>query len=143
MTLVTQSKFRVSLTVEGNSLGVWDTSTGGEASSNTTVYNPGGGAPQVALSGTKTTGVVTLTRAYDLQRDHGAALAAMLAAEGGGECTVKQVPLDANGNAWGSPNVWTGILTNVMIPPTDSNSSSAAIISIDVTPHGSPIAGGN
>lgn len=142
MTSITQNKFRISLTVEGNDLGVWDVSGGGEVTSATTVYNPGGGAAQLVLSGNTTTGVVTMNRSYDLQRDHAIALARLLAAVGGGKCVAKIVPLDNDGNAFGKANVWTGTLTKVTPPPTDSNSNSAAIISIEITPAGVPTAGG-
>lgn len=136
---VTQNKFRVTLNVEGNDWGVWDQKTGGKLASNTTIYNPGGGAAQVVLIGTQTVDALVLTRLYDLQRDH-KNIASLFSAIGGGKCVVKQLPLDANGNAFGDAVVWTGVLTDVTAPDVDSNSNSAALITVTLSPNGNPTA---
>lgn len=135
----TQSRFRISLTVEGNDWGVWDKMSGGGLSSAVTTYRPGGLAAQVALTGSKATDDVTLERLYDLPRDH-ANLASLLAAVGGGVCVVKLIPLDKDANAFGEPIVWSCILKTVTPPPTDSNSDSAATIVLVLSVNGAPTA---
>jgi hypothetical protein len=98
---VTQSKFRVTVTIEGNDWGVWDKRTGGRLASNTTTYSPGGLAPQVTLVGNQTVDAVQLQRIYDLPRDHDNLQELFEADRRRTKCVVKQIPLDNDGNAWG------------------------------------------
>lgn len=136
---VTASKFRVTLTVEGNDWGVWDKKTGGRLASNVTTYNPGGLAPQVVLTGNQTVDTVQLQRLYDLLRDHDN-LAELYAAVGGGKCVVKEMPLDNDGNAYGGRGaiVWTGVIQDVTAPDPDSNSNDAALVILTIAPNGHP-----
>lgn len=134
---VTQSKWRITLTVEGNDFGTWDKKTGGKLASNTTTYNPGGLAQQVVLAGNKTVDAIVLERLYDLVRDH-PNLDALYDAVGGGKCVVKQIPLDNDGNAFGAAIVWTGILQDVTAPDVDSNSNTAATVVATILPNGRP-----
>lgn len=134
----TQKTFRVSLTVDGNDLGVWDTSTGGKITANVLPYLPGGMGPQVALpGGTPTTDTLQLGRLYDLIRDHDRAYPLLKnAVYSGGRCVVRKRPLDRDGNGHGKSITWTGTLMSVDSPPTDSNSDSAAILTVEIATDG-------
>lgn len=133
----TQKTFRVSLTVDGVDLGVWDTSTGGKLGANVLPYLPGGMGPQISLpGGTPTIDTIQLARNYDLIRDHDSAFPILNAGTGRARCVVKKRPLDADGNGHGRSIVWTGTLLSVDSPATDSNSDSAAILTVEIAPDG-------
>lgn len=133
----TQKTFRVSLTIDGEDFGVWDTKTGGKLGANVLTYLPGGMAPQVSLpGGTPTIDTVTLGRLYDLVRDHDNAKATLNAKCGSGRCVVKVRPLDGDGNGHGKSEIWTGKLSSVASPDTDSNSDNAALLVIEIAPDG-------
>ncbi len=138
MTRFSEAQFRVTLTVDGVNYGTWDKKTGGKSGSNTGAFPPGGlGDPEV-ISGPKVVDQLTLNRAYR-PTDHDNA-AALLAAVGKGQCVVKQLPLDADGNAYGSPIVWNGLLASVQIPDHDSTSSNPAMLEVMIQTGGAPTA---
>jgi len=134
-----QSTFRVTLSVDGVDWGVWEKKSGAKTSGNTQTLKPGGMAPQVSLGGTPTTDTITLTRNYDRIRDH-QNVGQLLAGVGRAVCVVKQQPLDADGNAYGSPIVYNGTLDAVAPPDVDSSSDNSAEISVDITVNGNPAA---
>src|SRR4051812_41745551 len=108
----TQKTFRVSLTVDGVDFGVWDAKSGGKVSSNVLTYLPGGEEPQISLpGGNPTIDTITLSRYYDLVRDHDNRIATLLARVGRARCVVKQRPKDADGNGHGKSIIWTGTLS--------------------------------
>lgn len=132
----TQKTFRVSLTIDGEDWGVWDTKTGGKVGSNVLPYLPGAMGPQIALPGaTSTIDTVTLARLYDRVRDH-PRVGTLLDRTGKGRCVVKQRPLDPDGIGSGRSIIWRGTLTSADPPPTDGNSDAAALITLEITPEG-------
>lgn len=135
---ITESKFRITLTVDGHDWGLWDKKTGGGFTTGASLYQAAGG--QVALSGLPATAALVLTRAYNLDRDHAHMPLLYSQAAKNKKATVKQLPLDADGNAFGSAIVWTGILTDVKEPDTDSTSVSAAQLEVTILPIGNPVA---
>lgn len=130
-----ENQFRITLTLEGNSLGTWDKDSGGTAGSNTTTYPPGGMAPTEAISGTQTMDTITVSRAFDLDRD-GPLMATLYAARGKGAMKFKKQPLDDDGNAYGDAIVRTGILATVAEPSTDSTSTSVGMLVLTITADG-------
>lgn len=133
----TQKTFRVSLTVDGVDMGVWDQKSGGKLGANVLTYLPGGMAPQISLpGGTPTKDTITLTRIYDRVRDHDGALAALISGVGRAVCVVKQRPLDADGNGWGKSIVTRGTLASAQEPDTDSTSDTPATIILEIAPDG-------
>jgi hypothetical protein len=133
----TQKTFRVSLTVDGADAGVWDQKAGGKLGANVLTYLPGGMAPQISLpGGTPTKETITLTRYYDLVRDHDGLLAKLLAGVGRADCVVKQRPLDKDGNGHGKSIVTRGTLQSVQEPETDSTSDTQATVILEIAPDG-------
>lgn len=116
----------------------WDKRTGGEVDSDMVAFKPGNMAPQVSLGGTKTAGNVTLSRLFYNRPFTSTHLSKLLAAVGKGSVTISDQPLDRDGNVFGSPIVWNGILKRVTPPEHDSESSAAALIEIEVTIDGYP-----
>lgn len=134
-----QDTFVVRVTLNGQSLGIWDKLDGGDADSDATTYFPGNMRAQQDLGGRKTTAPLTLSRLYDRIDDHDK-INVLLAARGTGKVTVSQRPLDENENEYGKSITWNGRLKRVKTPAVDSESSSAALIEIEVTVKGSPVA---
>lgn len=136
----TQKTFRVSLTVDGRDCGFWDKKSGGRITSPVLTYQPGNMDPQISLpGGTQTVETITLSRIYDRLRDHDNLMSFLLARSGKGRCVVKQRPLDPDGNGWGRSIVTTGTLQTVAPPDTDSESDTAAMLTLEVAPDGAVV----
>jgi hypothetical protein len=132
-----KDQFRVTVTLNSADLGVWDKKTGGEVDSEETKYRPGGMAPPVALGGSRETTNVELERLFKPDSE---ALGTLFAQAGRGTVGISQQPLDANGNPFGRPIVYTGVLKKVSAPEHDSESSDATMVAIEVTVNGLPAA---
>src|SRR4051812_6328274 len=102
-----QDTFTVIVTLNGNSLGIWDKKSGGEVDSEENKYYPGGMQPPQDLGGKVTPGNVTCSRLYDRHDDHDK-INTLLNAVGKGSMTVSQRPMDVNGNPYGRPIIYRG-----------------------------------
>jgi len=125
----------VSMSVDATDLGVWDKLTGGEVDSEETKYRPGGMGAHVSLGGSVEVGNLTISRLYQLARDHDR-IHWLISRAGKGSVVINRQPLDADGNAYGRPLVYTGTLKTVTPPEVDSESSDAALLECEVTPAG-------
>jgi hypothetical protein len=137
MSGVREDMWRVSLTIDGQDWGVWDQRNGGKTSANGVTFRPGGMGPQQSLGGVPTTDVLTIARNYQHQRDHDK-IGGLYAKVGVGFCVAKAIPLDINGNAYGNPVVWQGLLDSVDAPPHDSESTKAAMVTLTIAVEGNP-----
>lgn len=114
----------------------WDAIDGGDTTSPTRSYRPGGDVEQQALAGVSTTGDVTLERAYrgevdgQLRRD--------LLARVGRLVTVQSYVMSAEDRTkvLGSGESIRGILKEVTRPSFRSESDSVALYRVVVTPVG-------
>lgn len=128
-------QFAVSVTVDDQPLGVFDTFDGGETSAEETKYKPGGMQPQKSLGGSATTENVTVARLYELARDHD--LVRWLRSRvGKANVTASKQPLDVDGNPQGKPDVFTGKLQRVTAPAHDSEDTGAARFEIEISTEG-------
>ncbi len=130
-----KDQYDTMVSIDGTNLGTFDTLTGGEVDSDDLKYKPGGMAPEISLGGVATVGQVVIGRLYDLTRDHGI-IHWLLSRVGKGSVVVNKQPLDVDGNAFGRPLVYTGVLKRVTPPEVDSTAVDAATIEIEVTPAG-------
>lgn len=135
MTLTRQDQYSVTVAVDGLDTGVWDTLTGGEMDSEETKYKPGAMSHSVSLGGNQEPGNVTVSRAYDLDRDH-SIVKTLLAKAGRAACVVKKQPLDRDAVAFGAPLVYTGVLKAVTPPEHDSESSDAGMLEMEISVDG-------
>lgn len=131
----TQNQYAVFAAIDGGPISIWDGFEGGGVDSEETRYKPGAMQPEISLGGTRTVENITLTRLYDLDRDH-LVVKQWMAKCGRATVIIAKQPLDADGNVKGSSLVYTGKLKMVKPPDHDSNSSEAATIQIEVTPAG-------
>lgn len=121
-------------------LEVWDKKTGGEVDSEEYKYSPGGMADSISLGGRKVVNNLVVSRLYKLDRDHRKMGSRLINGVGRARMTVHQLPLDINGNAFGTPPItWNGTLKRVTFPEVDSESSDAALIEIEITVEGPPV----
>jgi hypothetical protein len=130
-----QDQYNVTVSVNGTNYGTFDKMTGGDVDSEETKYNPGAMGASISLGGRRTVTNVTVQRLYDLQRDHHL-VPNLLAIAGKADMVVAKQPLDADGNAFGAPIVYTGKLKMVQLPEHDSESNSAAMLSLEMSSAG-------
>lgn len=128
-------QYNVTVSINGTNYGTFDKMTGGDVDSEETKYNPGAMGASISLGGRRTVTNVTVQRLYDLQRDHHL-VPTLLSLAGKADMTVSKQPLDADGNAFGSPVVYTGKLKMVQLPEHDSESNSAAMMSLEMSSAG-------
>lgn len=120
---------------ETRNLGVFDTWEGGNVTADNTKHRRGGMGPQVAVGGPVTIEDVTVSRDYDLDRDHADAHW-LSSAVGRGRITAVKQYLDDDGNKFGKTIVITGILIGYNQPASDSDSSDVAMVELVINPDG-------
>jgi hypothetical protein len=131
-----QNQYRNTLHVDGiGSIGVFDTWSGGEADSDEVKYSPGGMGAEEAQGGRQTVGNVTLGRQYKRDRDH-ALVRQLIQVRGRARVSAHRQPLDADGNAYGAPLVYTGFLKAVSPQDVDSNSSDPDTFEVEISTDG-------
>jgi hypothetical protein len=133
-----QDTWIIRVFLNGNSLGVWDKKTGGALDSDDIKYYPGGMKQPQSLGGKRTTDNVTLQRIYDRNDDH-SIINDLFNAAGKGKVSIHTKPMDVDGLEFGNASiVRNGILKRVAEPDIDSESTSAALLEIEVTISGYP-----
>jgi len=131
-----QDQYDVTVSVDGlGALGTFDTFKGGEVDSDEQKYRPGGMADPVSLGGAVTMGNVTVSRNYQLDRDH-PSIHALLALVGKSTITASKQPLDINRVPYGRPLIYKGKIKTVTPPEHDSTSSDPAMLEIEFVPTG-------
>jgi len=131
------NQITVSVTYRGETrdLGIFDTWEGGNVTADNTKHRRGGMGKQVAVGGRVTIEDVTVSRDYDLDRDHQHAHW-LSTAVGRGRVTATKLYLDDDANVFGVPIVITGILIGYNQPNADSDSSDVAMFEIVINPDG-------
>ena len=137
MTGSRQDQSAVTVSIDGVDYGIWDKRDGGGVDSEETKYKPGGMGKPISLGGNVETDNVTVSRLYDLERDH-TVVQTLLSKPGKGRMVVKDQPLDPDGNPFGAPTVWRGVVKTVTPPERDSESSDPAMIEIEMSTEGVP-----
>lgn len=126
--------YRVLVSVDGVDLGTWDKMSGGEVDTEETTYRPGGLADRIALGGTRTIGNVTISKLTDEALSDGPnGLHWLNERAGKANIVVTKQPLDADGNAWGRPLVYTGRLKRCTAPDVDSQGNDPALTELEAT----------
>lgn len=130
-----QDQHLITVTVDGHNLGVFDKAPGLEADSAETKYKPGGMGPEIVLGGSQTVSNITVSRLYDIQRDHELAKS-LLPRRGKAPMSVSWQPLDPDGNPFGKPLVSQGRLKKVKFPDMDSEGTGAAMLELEMSTAG-------
>jgi hypothetical protein len=110
--------------------GFWATKEGGGVTAeNTKVYDGGSLKPEI-ITNPPTAEDVTVTRPYDVDRDHDVATR-LLPLVGSWEATVSVTPTNADMVAAAQPRVYPRArLTGVMEPEVDASSGDPAVMSL-------------
>lgn len=125
-----EDQYNVSVVVDGVNLGTFDGMTGGEITADSTKFRPGGMGKQKSLGGPVQVENVTVSRNYELERDHNLN-PFLIGRIGKGDGTIIKQPLDVDGNAFGKPTVWTGKLQRYALPDHDSESTDAGMLELE------------
>lgn len=122
----TSQQSLITATIDGRSLGIFDTFSGGEPSADVPKHRPGGLVGEKSYAALPTYGDVTIGRELDLQRDV-ELYRTLLARVGKAPVSVSKQPLDENGAPSGRPFTYTGRLSAMTEPESDSNDSSVSM----------------
>lgn len=120
MSAATQADALITVTVDGKPLGTFDKRSGGDVDSDISKRDTADG-PQV-YHAKKTVNDLTVTRGYDRERDH-ELLRGLEQRAGRASMSVSEQPLDADGNPWGKPKTWDGMLKSVNSGEVDVTTS--------------------
>lgn len=128
--------YNVTLTVNGpegvSKSYVIDKMTGGGATATDTKYRPANGlANQLSLGGQVTVENATCSALYENTFDTD--LLWLIAMSGRASIVLAKQPIDVNGAANGTALAYPGRLLDVKPPPTDSESSAAAMIEFTIS----------
>lgn len=120
----TQNKARVTFALDGVDIGAAMTKSGGQVSGELLKIRPAGGDAEIPLSSIKSYDDVVVSilytdeiRAKRLWIDSRVNKAEMV---------VSEQPLDADDNAYGTPDVYRGLLTRFTPPDRDANANTEA-----------------
>lgn len=126
-----EQQWLVSLTVDGEDYGVFDSFTGGDVVAPTVKHRPGGMGPEVTYNSLPAFSDVVVGRVYQTNRDH--ALINKLHAKAGRKAaSVTLQPLDNDGHPWGVARVYQGRLISIKDGKTDSNSNAPRMFEVDI-----------
>ncbi|MFW6776071.1 hypothetical protein ACOACO_17440 [Nocardioides sp. CPCC 205120] len=127
----TASQYDVTVVVDQEPLGPFDTSSGMETTAEVNKRRQGGMRGEKAYPAHATHGDATVGRVYERERDH--ELARKLRGKvGWAKVTISRQPLGDDGVAWGTPIVSTGTLSGVTIPETDAESDDVGMLELTV-----------
>lgn len=128
----TSQQSLITVTVDGRSLGAFDTFSGGEPSADVSKHRPGGMGQERAYGGLPTFGDVTVGRVLERERDI-ELYRSLLPRYGRAVVTISKQPLDENGAPWGRPFTYTGKLSGATDPDSDSNDSAPSVWQMTAT----------
>lgn len=132
----TARHFLTTVTVAGKSYGKFDGFSGGGTSAESVKHASSSfKGRRAALGSPSEVEDATVWRFFDYERDF-ALLRAFRPLVGLAEVTISRQPLDANGSPFGSPEVYTGVLSGVNPPEHDTDSNDLSKIELTVTVDG-------
>lgn len=131
-----QDQWADTVTIDGVPSGIWDSTEGGAVEAGETKYKPGGMRPAVSLGGSTEVENLTLGRLLDQPRDWEFMRRLMQSRTGKAPVVVSRQPLDVDGNPWGRPLVYRGVLQRVVPPGNNANSNEPAVWEIVVSTEG-------
>lgn len=130
----TESHGRITASVDGEDLGMFDTISDISSEAPVTVRAAGGQSSATATwGGPREADAVTLTRAFVPERDHELSRR-LRPKEGMADAVAREQPLDGQRLPFGTPSVYSGgVLSKVMTSGYDSASNSPRFLSLMIT----------
>jgi hypothetical protein len=130
---VRTDQYVLHLSIDGVDVGIWDQMTGGDITSASLKYRAGGqNRQQEPLGGPRQVSDITVTRKYDLTRDH-QLMGFFDSKVGRGNCVLSKQPLDEDDNVFGRPIVYQGKFETVNPPDVNSDSPAVGLIAITIS----------
>lgn len=129
----TQMEALVTATVDGLSLGVFDTRSGGDNVGTEVKHRPGGMGPEQTYTSLSSPTTITVSRVFENARDFELMRRLQAIAGRNHPASVTEQPLDGDGNAYGQPITWSGSFLGVKWGGVDSNSSTARMVELDIS----------
>jgi hypothetical protein len=124
--------WHVTVTVDDQSLGVFDNMSDAEADSEEAKYRPGSMDQEISLGGRRTLSNIKVDRYYDIFRDH--PLSKWLFKRAGqARITVARQPMTGQGVITGDPHYFGGTLKRVKEPDVDSMGNDVAKLELEFT----------
>lgn len=137
MSLVQEQEFLVTVSIDGDLLGIFDTFDGGDVSSEAKVYRAGGMADPEVLSAAPATEDVTVSRGYRGERD--GPLKRTLNNKVGHDITIGKQPLNGDKSIVpDSLETFTGKIKSVSGPSHNSEGTDVSKLTIVATIRGVP-----
>lgn len=124
--MTTAQNMLITLVVDGRPLGVFDTFSGGEPSAEVQKSRPGGMGGERSHAALPTFGDVTVGRELDQQRDL-ELYRSLINRTGRAPVSASKQLLDENGAPVGRPLPYTGRLSGMTDPESDSNSNDLSM----------------
>lgn len=128
----TEQSELLSVVVNNQPLGVFDTKTGGDALAKDIKHRPGGMGPELPYTSLPTYSTMTLSRVYQANRDH-ELVRSLIPLAGRVAASVTIQPLDAEGNAYGQARTASGWFLGVREPKIDSTSDAVQMYDIEMS----------
>lgn len=125
----TQQQALVTVTVDGRPLGVFDTLSGGDVTSDVTKRRPGGSTVQRSYGSLPEYDDVTVSRVLERERDH-ELVRTLRGRIGRARATVSEQPLDDDGLPWGKPVTYSGRLAGIVAGEVDSDSADVRMFEL-------------
>lgn len=125
-----EDQARLTLSIDGVSLGVCHAKDGGDTEADANPFKPGGMAPQVNLGGPAKVSDIKLTLPWTETLDGRRQW--LRSRVGRGAAVIVEQPLDADGNPFGAVDTRTGVLNAVTEPPYDAKSGDPRLIELTV-----------
>lgn len=124
----TQQQSLITVTVDNEPLGVFDTLSGGDTTAEPTKRRAGGGAMK-SYAAFADNDDITVSRVYERERDH-EKLRQLRRRVGKATASISEQPLDDDGAPWGRPTVYTGRLTGLAPGEADSDSADVRLFEL-------------
>lgn len=124
--MTTSQQHLVTVVIDGNPVGVFDTFSGGEASAEVAKHRPGGMVGENSYAALPTYGDVTVGRERDRLRDL-ELYRTLLGRVGRAQASLSKQVLDDTGAPVGKPFTYTGRLSGLSDPEYDSTSSDPSL----------------
>jgi hypothetical protein len=128
----TSQQYSVTVHIDGQNIGIFDTFSGGDALATEVKHRPGGMGDEESFASLVSYSPATVTRVYKRERDH-EKLRNLTPKGGRVGMSVTEQPLDADGNVWGKPNVYSGRFLGVKRGDVDSTSGDPRMLELDMS----------
>lgn len=128
----TEQNYLLTLVVNGKSLGTFDSFSGGDASAKSVKHRPGGMGPEKSYASLPSYTDLTISRVLEPSRDW-ELVRQLTQIAGRVDASMTEQPLDADGNPWGSPKVYTGQFLGVKPGKVDSTSDALRMFEVDMS----------